>query len=218
MISKTKIYHRGNDDAAEASYLTAIFTIVLKADEARCQQRPPDCLGEVPIALSIDIKSPDGAGNGYDRAAQWVGKYGIEMEDKTFELFTNATPDEATPEEWKITKSTSFGPIPCKGGERGGVVTIRMNPKEPGNTKYKGIAYQVVWLAKVEFCGKVTLLDFILKEGPKAFALDEGPKGLARGSRTLVHVTPGMDAPFGTKSSPSPDGKKVSDTGEVVPK
>ena len=225
-----KMYHRGNDDKKEGNFLTAIFSIKLNADTHMCCEIPTEqgktCVGFVIFSFDIVIKSPEGRGNGNIVAAIWAPAYGVEQYG-AFYKFDNAKPKGAAKEEWKIAKTLPLMPILCTGGAYKGSVVIRIADDEAvvkmaggkaNHAAYKGTAYSIEYSISVVACGKVKM-DFHLKQGEKAFALDGGDPDMEIRKRALKEVKPGEKPPFGLHTAfPPTADMEVSETGEIITK
>lgn len=222
MPSINKMYHRGNDDKTEGNYLTAIFIISLSADTSSCclvktAGGATVCIGIITFTMDITIKSPDGVGNGNATAAGWVTNYGVESFG-TFSPFKSVIPAGARPEEWKVNQTIGLPPIPCMLLARyRNHMIICIKPDKKGRfKKYEGPAYYIEYDISVKPCG-VVAMDFELKQGPKAFALDGGDPDLQVRLRALKEVKKGDKPPFGLKTEfPAPDDREVSETGEII--
>lgn len=218
-----KIYHRGNDDKNEGNYLTAIFIISLSADTSTCcviqTAGGAFCTGIISFKMDITIKSPAGEGNGNATAATWVTNYGVESFG-TFSLFNSLKAKDAPAEEWIVSQSIALPAIPCMlQAHYKNTMIIRIQPDKKGRLKnYEGPAYLIEYSISVKPCGVVTM-DFELKQGEKAFALDGGKPDLEVRKRALKEVKKGDKPPFGLKKEfPAPDDREVSESGEIVKK
>lgn len=205
----TKRYHRGNDDSSEHHYLTAIFRIRLDVDLSDCKKSERgNCVGDAEVFMSIDIRSPDGKGNGNAAAGMNAAAFGLYFPKITGQ-FTPFNPKRKKgSDQWRVGTKISLGKLPCNGGElsskKHGKVVIASELLRKRMPKFYGeaysIEYSVVIAASELDCGNEENVraDFELKQGEKAFVLDVDKKP-KRGGKLLHEVKKGDEPPLPPK-------------------
>ncbi len=108
------------------------------------------CLGNVPVTVVVDIKSPSGKGNGEAQAGPIAAQFGLDF-NGAFNPFIGG-PLRPGSEHWHVSQTVRVAVIPCTGGAAKGSLQINSGAGKPA-------AYEVSWDVVIASCGAITKAD-----------------------------------------------------------